>query len=259
MAGYIKDHRKELDSDIWLMPPLYHRVWQYLKYKVNYEDAELPQPDGSSLVIRRGQHLTTLRDIAEGVSWMEGRAKKTPNPHTISKILEFMTKRNMIAIDDAEKTVRGNRKYTLISLINWEKYQFDEVTGNSARHSEVTNSAQKKKNKEFIITTTDEESVDVNPESINLPDDVISEIQKPKPAHIVVLDAYCKLHTKIDLHLTDGERRAIKELTAIMPAEFIISTMSKVLSAKRGARGRKLRNAQCIHVLPESDPQSMAS
>lgn len=37
--GWIKDYRKEQDSDIWVMPPLYHRVWKTrLKEKVSSED-----------------------------------------------------------------------------------------------------------------------------------------------------------------------------------------------------------------------------
>lgn len=237
MAGYIKDHRKELDSDIWTMPPLYHRAWQFLKYKANYEDAEIPRADGSTILVRRGQHLTTLRDIAEGIAWREGRARKTPNPHTISKILEFMERRNMIVISNEEKTVRGNRKYTLITLLNWEKYQIDEITGNDARHNGVTNRAQKKKNKEFIITTTGGEVDFVSETSGQYVDFLDDDEPRLKSPHIVVMDAYCKLHGKIDFNLTDGERRVMRELSASMPAEFIISAMNKVLSAKREREG----------------------
>jgi hypothetical protein len=127
MSGYIKDYRKETKSDIWLMPPLYHRVWQWLKYQVNHEDSMIPQHDGSKLLIKRGQHLTSVRSIAQGVGWYEGPVWKEPNPKTISSILDWLEKVKMIVINRG----RGNRQYTLITLINWEVYQPKEHGGNS--------------------------------------------------------------------------------------------------------------------------------
>lgn len=76
MQGYIKDHRKELNSDIWAMPPLYHRVWQWLKYKANHDDATIPMADGTKFWIRKGQHLTSVRNIAQGVGWFEGSLER---------------------------------------------------------------------------------------------------------------------------------------------------------------------------------------
>lgn len=127
MSGYIKDHRKELDSDIWIMPPLYHRVWQYLKYKVNHEEAEIPMNDGTKFKIQPGQHLTSVRGIAQGVGWYEGHLRKEPNPKTIKTILDWLVKVRMIEVDCG----RGNRQYTLITLSNWDLYNKREEQGNS--------------------------------------------------------------------------------------------------------------------------------
>jgi hypothetical protein len=127
VAGYIKDHRKELESDIWLMPPLYHRAWQWLKYNVNHSDNEIPMRDGSRMLIKRGQRLTSVRDIAKGISWYEGKKYKEPNPKTISAILDWMIKTNMILITRGQ----SNREYTLITLINYEVYNEKESQGNS--------------------------------------------------------------------------------------------------------------------------------
>lgn len=127
MTGHIKDHRKELQSDIWLMPPLYHRLWQYLKYKVNYEDAEIPMHDGTKFKIKRGQHLTSVRSIAQGMGWHEGLKWKEPNPKTISTILDWLVKNGMIKVDRG----KGNREYTLVTLIKYEIYQERKDKGNS--------------------------------------------------------------------------------------------------------------------------------
>ena len=127
MSGWIKDYRKELDSNIWLMPPLYHRVWQYLKYKANHAPGTIPMHDGTMFVIQIGQHLTSLRNIAKGVGWWEGSRWKEPNPKTVSTILGWMEKQKMIVIDNG----KGNRQYTLVTIANWGLYQVKDKEGNS--------------------------------------------------------------------------------------------------------------------------------
>jgi hypothetical protein len=126
MVGFIKDYRKELQSDIWLMPPLYHRVWQWLKYQVNHEPNEIPMKDGTRFKIKKGQHLTSVRNIAQGVGWYEGMKWKEPNPKTVTVILEWLVQNEMIDIDRG----KGNRQYTLISLLNWDSHQSKEDKGN---------------------------------------------------------------------------------------------------------------------------------
>lgn len=126
MKGFIKDHRQELKSDIWLMPPMYHRVWQYLKYMVNHEPAKVPMKDGSFFPVGKGQHLTSVRSIAQAVGYYEGLKWKEPNPKTISTILAWLEKQQMISIDRG----KGNRQYTLITLSNWDVYQSKENEGN---------------------------------------------------------------------------------------------------------------------------------
>ncbi|CAM3778602.1 hypothetical protein [Alkalicoccus chagannorensis] len=127
MKGYIKDYRKELESEIWLMPPLYHRVWQFLKYKVNHKENVVPMSDGSTLTIQEGQHLTSVRKIAKGIGYYEQGAWKEPNPKTIQRILDWLKKKDMISIS----TGHGNSKYTLITLTQWESYQSKDREGNS--------------------------------------------------------------------------------------------------------------------------------
>lgn len=127
MQGYIKDHRKELNSAIWMMPPLYHRIWQYLKYTVNHQENIIPMRDGTFLTIKPGQHLTSVRDIAKNVGWYEGVKWKEPNPKTVTTILEWLEKQSMIKIDRG----KGNRQYTLITLINWDLYQGHPFEGNN--------------------------------------------------------------------------------------------------------------------------------
>lgn len=115
MQGWIKDHRKELLSDIWLMPPLYHRVWQYLKYKVNHKPREYPTPEGRVLV-DTGETITSLRHIAEAVKWIEYGVERVPSPKTIRVILDWLEGEKMIARE-------SNRRGTRIKVLNYSVYQ----------------------------------------------------------------------------------------------------------------------------------------
>lgn len=137
MSGWIKDYRKELESDIWMMPPLYHRVWQYIKYMANHKPTKIPLENGDFFTIEAGQHLTSIRGIAKGVAWYEGRVYKEPNPRTISKILNWLEKVKMIEINRG----RGNREYTLITIVNWALYQGSDdegVTANAQGHTQAS-------------------------------------------------------------------------------------------------------------------------
>jgi len=83
--------------------------------------------DEGFLTIKAGQHLTSVRDIAKGVGYYEQMKWEEPNPKTISRILTWLEKQSMISVDRG----RGNRQYTLITLLNWESYQVINEDGNT--------------------------------------------------------------------------------------------------------------------------------
>lgn len=152
-GGWIKDYRKELESDIWMMPPLYHRVWQYLKYMANHKPTKIPLENGDFFTIEAGQHLTSIRGIAKGVAWYEGRVYKEPNPRTISKILDWLEKVKMITIDRG----RGNREYTLVTVVNWALYQGSDDDGVTANAQASKQSVHINKNDK-----NDKKNIDIN-------------------------------------------------------------------------------------------------
>lgn len=125
MVGYIKDWRKELESDIWMMPPLYGRVWQWIKLSANHKDAQIPQPDGSTFLVKKGQRLTSLRGIAEGVKWMEGKKEKVPKAETIGRVIKWLEAKNMISVNRG----KCDREYTLITIVKWDFYQSSDSVG----------------------------------------------------------------------------------------------------------------------------------
>lgn len=114
-TGYTKAHRKELKSDIWKMPPLYHRVWFWLRSKAKYKVERFPSKKKYSIWLLPGQWLTSLDNIAEGVSWMEYGVEKRPNKKTIKQILDWLVFNEMV-------TVVSNAYGTFYSITNWDTY-----------------------------------------------------------------------------------------------------------------------------------------
>jgi len=165
-AGWIKDYRKELDSDIWSMPPLYHRIWQYLKYSVNHANNEIPMRDGTKFQIHKSKYLTSYRNIAKGVGWYDGKVWHEPNPKTIKKICDWLEKNEMIQ----QKHGSGNREYTLVTLLNWELYQGKEA-------EEVT----QKKQQVLTEVTPGKQLLDINKNDIKNDFKNDEEFIPPKP------------------------------------------------------------------------------
>lgn len=125
--GWIRIHRQIVDSDIYQMPPLYLRVFERLLIEANHQDNEIPYKErGSKVVgkklIRRGERLTSIRDICRWVAWYERGKEIIPNPKTIQNILDWLEENDMIEIYG----VKGNRKETYYKVENYNDYQEKE-------------------------------------------------------------------------------------------------------------------------------------
>jgi len=129
--------------------------------------------DGTFFDIEPGQHLTSVRNIAKGIGYYEGLQWKEPNPRTISKIIEWLEKQEMITISRG----RGNRQYTLVTLLNWDLYQTNGEGGNSKTTVSTSGSKQpvhiKKNDKEGL--KNDKELKDIK----NSPKQVYDEDSPP--------------------------------------------------------------------------------
>jgi hypothetical protein len=250
VQGYIKDHRKELESAIWMMPPLYHRTWQYLKYTVNHQDNTIPMRDGTFLTIKAGQHLTSVRDIAKNIGWYEGVKYKEPNPKTVSTILEWLEKQSMIKIDRG----KGNRQYTLISLINWDFYQQNYVEGNSKvtaskQCADINKNDKECLKNEYIAaaanTHTYEESDGV-PTTGPLSGDPVpsGEIsQTSEDAVTVLIDRFIQLRAYGFSHSPADETAAREILTTGVPLQDALTYLKDRFDTYKPKHGRDRINS----------------
>ena len=148
--GWVKNYRKELKSDVWVMPPLYGRVWQYLMLSANFEERKVPMRDGSFIMVGPGQHLTSVRTIANAVGWYERGIWKETNPKTIQDIFVWLEKQNMITLEHGN----GNRQFTLVTLVNWDLYQ-DEHDSEEMPLDDEGNSEESEDNQMLDINNND--------------------------------------------------------------------------------------------------------
>lgn len=136
-GGFAKSFRKELHSDVWMMPPIYHRVWYWLRMNAQYEAYLFPTREKFGIWVLPGQRITSLQQIAEGVAWREWGKEKVPNKRTIKAVLGWLEGQEMV-------TVESNAKGTLISIVNWHLYNDSTVEKVTAESNEqYTRSAHK--------------------------------------------------------------------------------------------------------------------
>lgn len=120
--GYIKIWRALIENEIYTLPPLYLRVFERLILEANHQDNEIPYRRKGKVekkLIKRGERLTSVRQISEWVGWYEKGVFKVPNPKIIKEILDYLVKNNMIFIYNN----KGNRTETHYSIVNYNVYQ----------------------------------------------------------------------------------------------------------------------------------------
>ncbi len=113
--GFTKAWRKELESDIWLMPPVYHRVWYWLRLKAQWETRLIPTPKGFGIWVLPGQKLTSLEDISAGVKYVENHREIKPDRKAIKRVLAWLEFNQCIALT-------CHTCGTLVYIVNWQAY-----------------------------------------------------------------------------------------------------------------------------------------
>jgi hypothetical protein len=128
------------------MPPLYLRVFERLLLEANHQDKEIPykhlgEKVATKKLIKRGERLTSIRQICEWVGWYERGIFKTPNTKTIKSILDYLEAHEMIEIYPRE----SNREGTHYRIVNYSFYQRNP-------NAEAINEENLGNSKETVIT-----------------------------------------------------------------------------------------------------------
>jgi hypothetical protein len=124
LAGWIKLHRKILDSTIFDNADLL-KVWIWCLLKATHDD--YTQLVGLQVVeLTKGQFITGR---------FKGAEELKLNPSTFYKYLKVLEKLNMIDLN-------SNNKMTIVTIVNWGKYQLDENETCQQNNNNVTTKEQ---------------------------------------------------------------------------------------------------------------------
>lgn len=106
--GWIKVHRSLLEHDIWNGEPFTRgQAWIDILLRANHEGRSIMLRDGTYIVVEPGQHFTSMEHLAEHWGWSRNR---------VIRFFRTLSAQGMC-------TVSGTARGTLITVINWEKYQ----------------------------------------------------------------------------------------------------------------------------------------
>lgn len=118
MDGWIKLHRKIIESTIWDKPPLYLKVWTFLLLSAQHAPYKGLKP---------GQVSLSIPDIIEGCKWHVGARVERPTKDQVFQIISFLRKPDGGGSEgNTGATMITTTKAThgmLIDIVNYTVYQ----------------------------------------------------------------------------------------------------------------------------------------
>lgn len=145
MIGYVLMHRDILDWE-WYQSPNVSRLYFHLILKVNFKDKKW-----QGQLIKRGQLITSLSHLGNDLM-LSDQAIRT----ALNKLAE-----------GGYIKVEATNRFTLVTLVNYDKFQSAKTDANKPNNTQRTNEQQTNNNQ---ITTTKESNKGnkVNKETIEL-------------------------------------------------------------------------------------------
>lgn len=134
MEGWIKLHRKSLESAVFQNPNLW-QVWSYCLMRANHKDMKILW-NGNEIVLRKGQFITGR---------FQGSKDCNMNPNTFYLKLKTLEQLSNISIN-------SNNKNSIITVINWASYQGqDEINNNKITTKQQQNNTDKNGKNKLIV------------------------------------------------------------------------------------------------------------
>lgn len=117
--GWISIHRKIQDNLIWEDKPFSRgQAWIDLLLLANHEDRQVLF-NGNAIQVKRGEKITSLRQLSERWGWSVTKVKKFLNLLSDEKMISY----------------KSDSKKTVYSIVNYEVYQDNE---NTKSNTEIT-------------------------------------------------------------------------------------------------------------------------
>lgn len=118
--GWIKLHRKSLDSSVWKNPNVWF-VWSWMLLKASHKEYQFPF-NGKDIVINEGEFITGIQSALQ----------ELPNitKQKYRSALKYLKSTDRI-------TVKSNNKFSIITVINWHEYQNDNSQDSNQGNSQT--------------------------------------------------------------------------------------------------------------------------
>lgn len=229
------EHYKKIGSAIWLF------LWCVSSTTSEKEE------EGTVWGIVLGNKPMKLSDISErfGV-----------NDKTVSRWLDILEDHHYIRVTRAPRglilSVKNSKK--------WADKNVRSLRSDKTEMSDHNESEQTKMSDQSVSDKTNmsDHEPDSHSDRTNMSDlkDIIKDLtatttaaeddiepdEQPEDGMIQILNAYCKLHNKFDIHVSANEREAMGKMVAGgTPNPFTIQTMESLLKAKRIREGSNFK------------------
>lgn len=129
-TGWFKFHRQIFDNPICTKDAEHFFVWCYLLAEAEFEDGERVLFQNEEITLKKGQLLRTINQIANDLHIKEMKV------YRILKLLE----------NEKQIVKQTSNKNTLITVLNWEKYQSCEKPNEEPMKNECKTDVKQMKN-----------------------------------------------------------------------------------------------------------------
>ena len=148
--GYIKLYRDIREHWIWDVKPYDKaRAWIDLILIANHEKKTILF-DGRLITIERGQHMTSLKTLAERWGWTRSKVKR---------FLDVLKSEQMV-------NTKRNRGGTLITIVNYRFYQDARNTKRNTDEKKAEHSRNSDEHKQYTIEGTNKKEEYSAPQEI---------------------------------------------------------------------------------------------
>ena len=160
MEGWIKIHRQILDNPIICKDSDHLSVWIYLLLNATHK--EIPALfKGEKIILQPGQLITGRKSMSEKLKIPESKIYRVINEYKSEQQIKQQT----------------SNKNSLITILNWNKYQQSEQQNEQQMNNKRTTSEHKQECKEYYINLFNKYKAKIEQEDSRKKIHIITECQ----------------------------------------------------------------------------------
>jgi len=184
--GWIKLYRKLLDDPIMTSGDSYLlQLWIYILLKVNYIEKRFIF-NNKEMIIHKGQGIFGLNQIVKDCT-----IYKYENTSIFKKFKTIYYRRLKILKNLGNLKLQPTNKFTVITVLNWDKYQSNETQLKLKRNSTETPVLTNKNNKNYKININNKQYI----EFVNFWNFVFKREYKPIEALLPNFNYWVKIYS----------------------------------------------------------------